>query len=792
MIPDLVLTDEFKHALGILDAGGGLFLTGRAGTGKSTLIRRFMATTDRRLVVAAPTGIAALNVDGYTIHRLFGFTTTTGLDDVRHGSYKPGRFARTLATLETLIIDEASMVRADQLDMVAAALERFGPAPGTPFGGVQVVLVGDLYQLPPVVPDGEAAFLAARYDSPYFFSADAFDPGRFPTVSLTTVFRQLGDDRLTSTLNAIREGVLLEHTRAELNERADAGFVPPEDEFWLTVAPTNRIVTSRNRQRLEQLPGEEHASLARESGDLSLFDPPVERRVTYKVGAQVMLLTNDPADRWANGSLGRITAVAPGSADVVSVELRDGTTVDVGPHTWEATRPVVEGGSLRHEVVGTYTQLPFKLAWATTIHKSQGQTLDRLVVDLSGGTFDYGQVYVALSRCTSLEGLVLTRPLLAKDLKTDRRVARFLHAATAQQREWRYCAVSVLTVGDEGRMSRPRPVEIGVAFDDGTSLSTLVNPQRDLGSARTDFGISVHDVVLAPTLDEAWSVIAPLVAGCTPVGVGTDEALGLVDFELKRLGRVEPLPLGVELESADLRPAERDAMSTGTAAARARASLRAHERLAMHDTSATAFAMCDDAPSTSYLLTREPATEVPRPADSPQLSALLDVSRTLSAVVLGTVATEAQETVTGEGSVALRGAVVDRLGAAAERSAGLPPGIIERLRRLETVLGTAFVDDVVAGADGAGSAREHFTPGARVCFTGQAHAPDGTVWSRTEMNDLAQRLGLEPVASVTKKRCDVLIVAEPGTMSGKARKAAELGKPVLAAEEFFAWAASDG
>ncbi len=170
-MPGIVLTDEFREALQLLAGGRHVFLTGKAGTGKSTLIRRFMADTDRNVVVVAPTGIAALNVDGYTVHRLFGFRTTTTLEDVRGGGYRPGRFTKTLASLQTLIIDEASMVRADVFDMVAAALERFGPAPGTPFGGVQIVLVGDLYQLPPVVSEHEAAFFTTTYETPYFFSA---------------------------------------------------------------------------------------------------------------------------------------------------------------------------------------------------------------------------------------------------------------------------------------------------------------------------------------------------------------------------------------------------------------------------------------------------------------------------------------------------------------------------------------------------------------------------------------------------------------------------------------------
>lgn len=778
----VLLTEEFRDALGHLAAGRNLFLTGKAGTGKSTLIRHFMANTDSNVVVVAPTGIAALNVDGHTIHRLFGFRPTTTLSDVTGGDYRPGRFTKTLARLQTLIIDEASMVRADVFDMIAAALQRFGPEPGAPFGGVQVVLVGDLYQLPPVVAEGERHYFSSTYDTPYFFSAKSFSRQDFPSVSLTTVFRQLGDDRMTAILNEIREGVLLGHAKQHLDARVDADFVPPDGEFWLTLAPTNRLVSARNRQQLERLPGEEMVHRATESGDLSLFDKPLEDELRFKVGAQVMMLNNDQSERWVNGSIGRVVGVGyDRHGAVVEIEFPDGETAEVSPFTWEATRPVVEGGTLRRHVVGTFTQFPFKLAWAITIHKSQGQTLDRLVVDLSGGMFSTGQLYVALSRCTSLAGLVLKRPVLPKDLKVDRRIARFLRASANSDGSRRFCAIGLLTVGDEGRMSRPRPVELAVAFDDGTAVSTLINPQRDLADARQAYRIGVSDVLLAPTLREAWAVIAPMLAGCTPVGAKVDETLGLIDFELKRLGRVVAMPLGVQLRGSGVPGA--------TALQRARSML---ERLdvADLDSGSSPFDEPEETDAlTAILVSRDPDVITPTAQHLPALSALLKISRSLGAILLGTAAA-GEVPLAGETSWehAARQAAADQLLLAAARTR-LPDEVLTRLRNALGALGAGDLGAGLAQAPAMGDIAEVLQPGARVCFTGTAVDGRGRVVDRDEMERVAAVAGLTPVRSVTKTRCEVLVIAEAGTQSGKARKAQEYGKAVITVDEFFGWIA---
>jgi ATP-dependent DNA helicase PIF1 len=400
------------------------------------------------------------------------------------------------------------------------------------------------------------------------------------------------------------------------------------------------------------------------------------------------------------------------------------------------------------------------------------------VVDLTGGMFSTGQLYVALSRCTSLAGLVLKRPVLPKDLKTDRRIARFLRTSAGDGGARRYCAIGMLTVGDEGRMSRPRPVELAVAFDDGTAVTTLINPQRDLADARKAFGISVSDVLLAPTLREAWAVIAPMLAGCTPVGAGVDETLGLVDFELKRLGYVTAMPLGVELRGARV--------SGRTALERAQSALEAHRGSDSQDGS-SAFEEPEPAESLSGLLvSRDHSAPTPEADHLPGLSALLRVSKDVGAVVLGGATASSLRNDGTPWDAAARQSVADQLRAAAER-AQLPAEVVARLHEAAKLLGVEIVPESTCLERN--DIADALLPGARICFTGTAQDAAGRIVERWEMEELAASAGLRPVKSVSKTRCEVLVTAEAGTQSGKARKALEYGKPVFTADEFFAWVA---
>lgn len=761
--PGLVLTDEFTEALSLLSAGESVFLTGRAGTGKSTLVREFLARTDRSVVAAAPTGIAALNVGGHTIHRLFGFWPGVTVESVENGGYYPGQFASVLKSVDTIIIDEASMIRADLFDCIVAALKRFGPQPGRWLGGVQLVLVGDLFQLPPVVTEGEIEYFQSHYPSAYFFDARSFDRSRFTTVELTTVFRQTGDAELLDILNAVRDGSLLSNTLDALNAHVVDGFEPPVDEDWLTLTTTNRIANARNRKMLVQLPGPEIVSEAQYTGETEGFDPPTEDRLPLRVGAQVMMLTNEPRGAWVNGTIATVVEVAqetvegPGGGEtevVATVRVPDGSTYRVTPHSWDITRPQVEGGSLVYESVGRFRQLPMRLAWAITIHKSQGQTLKRAVIDVSGGTFADGQLYVALSRLTDSAGLVLARPIKPRDLQVSNAVRRFLAEETDVPITQGRAYIGACFVGDAGRMYQPRPVEIAVITDDGQELTTLINPERDLGTARQDFGITASDVQLAPTLAQAWPVLASALDGLIPAGPDIDHIMSYIDFEMKRNGVVAHIPMGDDLDR-ELEVDEERLLSGATALDRARAVQKIMEG--------------DQLDAGSGVFLAEGSADgflKPRPSHGADETFFVQVGDQHSdhAEVLADLLSARTEAVATSASASSVLAEVNRM-------AG---------RSTET-----------DGAKKHHQIAEVLTDGTRVCFSGSAIDPAGNLVSKSELAALAEARGLAVVSSMTKTKCDALVTAEEGSQSNKAKNAVAWGKPIFTANQFFSWLAGE-
>ncbi|OJX80256.1 PIF1 family ATP-dependent DNA helicase [Leifsonia sp. 71-9] len=401
-----------------------VFVTGRAGTGKSTLLNHLSWNTEKSIVIAAPTGVAALNVGGQTIHSLFRLPIGVIAD---HDIEQTAELRKLLNTIDTLVIDEVSMVNADLMDAVDRSLRQARQRPAEPFGGVQVVLFGDPYQLAPVPGDQEErAYFSDTYRSMWFFDARVWQEADLRIVELLQVHRQHESD-FRYMLNAVRHGQVTKEIADRLNE---VGARPAPDDGTITLATRNDTVNRINAQALERLPGRALTAKAEISGDFGGRNYPAEESLELKVGAQVMFLRNDVGQgdgpRWVNGTIGTVTRID----STVYVDV-DGEIHEVEPTIWEKFRYSYspETKKLTKDVVAEFTQFPLRLAWAVTIHKSQGKTYDAAIVDLGTRAFTSGQTYVALSRITTLDGLYLTRPLRPSDITVDPDVERFMRDA---------------------------------------------------------------------------------------------------------------------------------------------------------------------------------------------------------------------------------------------------------------------------------------------------------------------------------------------------------------------------
>jgi ATP-dependent DNA helicase PIF1 len=425
---EIDFNEQFTKALHQLQHGSrNLFITGKAGTGKSTLLRYFRAHTSRKLVVLAPTGVAALNVAGETIHSFFRFRPGTTPDKVRRARKKD---ADLYKALDAIVIDEASMVRADLLDCVDAFMRINGPLPGKPFGGAQLVLFGDLYQLPPVVTGAERELFSAYYPGPHFFNARAFKETALDYLELEKIYRQK-DQGFIEILNAIRNNKIAPAQLARLNARVGADVETKGRGLVVRLLTTNADAAGINNEQLRAIDGRSHLYKAEIDGEFTRDSYPADDELHLKAGAQVMLLNNDPQGRWVNGTMAAVQDIMrglPGERDVVHVRLPDGCIEAVEPYKWELFHFAYDAaaGKIKAETAGTFTQYPLKLAWGVTIHKSQGKTFERVIIDLGKRVFAAGQTYVALSRCTALEGLSLAREVRPSDVLTDWRIVSYV------------------------------------------------------------------------------------------------------------------------------------------------------------------------------------------------------------------------------------------------------------------------------------------------------------------------------------------------------------------------------
>lgn len=414
-----------------------IFLTGKAGTGKTTFLKHLRAQTCKRMIVVAPTGVAAINAGGVTIHSFF---------QLAPGLYLPGKninraeqsnsnrygFSKhkinILRSIDLLVIDEISMVRCDLLDAIDEVLRRY-QRHSEPFGGVQLLLIGDLQQLAPVAKDDEWSILEENgYKTPYFFGSKALQQTTYTTIELTTVFRQ-ADQIFVNLLNKVRDNQLDYAAYQLLNSRYRPGFSPKDEEGYITLTTHNAQANDINQMKLMMLPTQPEHFKAKVKGEFPETSFPTDEDLVLKVGAQVMFCKNDPSSDklYYNGKIGRVVQFCNGQV-IVECPTDDGDyqTITVGPQEWTNAKYVTneKTGEICEEVSGTFTQIPLRTAWAITIHKSQGLTFDRCIIN-AGRAFSAGQVYVALSRCRTLEGMVLSTPISSSAIRTDLQVMQY-------------------------------------------------------------------------------------------------------------------------------------------------------------------------------------------------------------------------------------------------------------------------------------------------------------------------------------------------------------------------------
>ncbi|WP_319588464.1 helix-turn-helix domain-containing protein [uncultured Desulfobulbus sp.] len=427
--PELKLAEAFVE-----HTNCAVFLTGKAGTGKTTFLHAIKKQTHKRLVVTAPTGVAAINAGGVTLHSFFQLPFGPCLpgSELHSGQHRVSREKRNLMkSLDLLVIDEISMVRADLLDGVDSVLRRYRRSE-LPFGGVQVLMIGDLQQLAPVVKEAEWHLLNQYYESPYFFSSTALRKLELIPIELKHIYRQ-SDQRFIDLLNQVRDNRLDAASLELLNSRFQPDFSPREEDGYITLCTHNGSADAINRTKLDALPGTSRRFEAGVEGAFPEYAYPTAASLELKVGAQVMFVRNDssPEKRYFNGKIGTISGM---SREKIKVDCPGETElIEVGPVTWENIEYKVdpETAEISQKVIGSFNQHPLKPAWAITIHKSQGLTFDKAVIDAQAA-FAHGQVYVALSRCRTFEGLVLRSPISPRAVKTDPVVLDFIAAIEEQ------------------------------------------------------------------------------------------------------------------------------------------------------------------------------------------------------------------------------------------------------------------------------------------------------------------------------------------------------------------------
>lgn len=422
------------------NTGANIFLTGKAGTGKTTFLRNLKDLSPKRMIIVAPTGVAAINAGGVTIHSFFQLSfgpyipQAEGGDTTKQQGFQ-NKFSKDkiniIRSMDLLIIDEISMVRADLLDAISDVLRRYKNR-DKPFGGVQLLLIGDLQQLAPVAKDEEWNLLKEHYPSAFFFDSKALAESSFLSIELTKVYRQ-ADPTFVNLLNNIRENRFDDATLHALNQRYVPNFRPDDKAGYITLTTHNYLAQQLNARRLQELPNRSYTFTATVKEDFPAYSNPTDERLELKLGAQVMFVKNDSSaeKRYYNGKIGKIVFISP---DKITVSDEFGHDIAVEKETWDNVKYTIHPDTqeITETIAGSFTQYPLKTAWAITIHKSQGLTFEHAIIDASAA-FSHGQVYVALSRCKTLEGLVLSSPISRNAMISDERIQTFTNDVAQKQ-----------------------------------------------------------------------------------------------------------------------------------------------------------------------------------------------------------------------------------------------------------------------------------------------------------------------------------------------------------------------
>lgn len=759
----ITITQEFESALTSIRSGDHVLITGKAGTGKSTLLRTYLESlAHENILVTAPTGVAALNIDGFTIHRSFGFRPGMYPDDLKPGGkWQPGaRVTSVLKAVEVLVIDEISMVRADLFDMVDIALRRIRKSDEL-FGGVQLVLVGDLLQLPPVVTNHEAELFNSRWDTPYFFSSHCFKDLSLTNITLSTVWRQT-DDEFIEVLNQVREGSVGDSALGVLNARVDPDFRAPGD--WVTLASHRRTVEKINHERLSELDAPRLVSVAEFEGQTDSNSFSGSEELHYAVGARVMTITNDSAGLFVNGSFGTVVAA---SADSISVHLdHSDEVVNLGKHIWEVKRPSMVSGSLSSDGVGTIRQFPVILAWAITIHKSQGKTIPKLFINLSGGTTTDGQFYVALSRGVDLDNLKFSTPVEHRHIRANNSLVRMIRREVTPQASTSrlvFLSFAGVSFGISDHIAQVH----AIILEDGRQVANFgswINPMSDLGEFGRSNNVPSGGLAMAPTLGDFWPLLLRQAAG----GIIIGDELPMLERAVRHQEKGMELALGTgyDITEFNIAPVGTDVI------ARCQSMVDAYSRDPFNITHGQVVPQADRE--------AEGAVFIPRWAHRSPM--LLDPLRATDsdnawAAFSGGHATMLDKTELAETAELLSAWAISR--------GFWNPEQYEEVQERARRAGLSNVD-IDRPLEEVQNISELLVAGTRIAFTGRNHLLGGPA-DDARLIQLCGDRQLEYKTSVSKTRCDVLIAGDPASMSRKAQNAREYGKPIISQADFEDW-----